>query len=193
MRKLFSLFFLVLAFFLAYLLYKSIEEPIAFANVRTLRDDAVEDQLKKIRTTQEMYRDITGEFAPRFDTLRQVLTNEDFLQIQVIGDPDDPNFQGTIVYDTTRVPAIDSIRALNIDLATLDEVPYGNGAKFDIEANVIEYQSTEVPVVQVGVPRSKYMGEYADAKFKRYDQRYEPNAAIKFGDLTKPSLAGNWE
>ena len=193
MRKLFSLFFLVLAFFLAYLLYKSIEEPIDFANERALRDEAVVEKLETIRTTQEMYRDITGEFAHSFDTLRQVLRNEDFLQIQVLGDPDDPNFQGEITYDTLRIPAIDSVNRLGIDLATLEDVPYTDGAKFDLEANVIDYQSTEVPVVQVGVPRNKYMGKYADAKYKRYDQRYEPNAAIKFGDLTKPSLAGNWE
>ena len=193
MRKLFSLAFLVLAFFLAYLLYKSIEEPIDFANERALRDDAVITQLETIRTTQEMYRDITGEFAPNFDTLREVLENEDFLQVVVIGDPDDPNFQGEITYDTTRIPAIDSVRALGIDLATLENVPGADGQKFDLEANVIDYQSTSVPVVQVGVPRKAYMGKYADARYKRYDQRYEPNAAIKFGDLTKPSLAGNWE
>ena len=194
MRKLFSLGFLVLAFVLGYLLYQSIEEPIDFANERSLRDDAVVEQLETIRSTQEMFRDITGQFAHNFDTLRQVLRNEDFLQVQVIGDPDDPNFTGEITYDTTRIAAIDSVRALGIDLDQLDVVPYTDGqARFDIEADIIEYQSTEVPVVQVGVPRNKYMGKYADARFKRYDQRYEPNAAIKFGDLSKPSLAGNWE
>ena len=128
MRKLFSLFFLVLAFFLAYLLYKSIEEPIDFANERALRDEAVVEKLETIRTTQEMYRDITGEFAHSFDTLRQVLRNEDFLQIQVLGDPDDPNFQGEITYDTLRIPAIDSVNRLGIDLATLEDVPYTDGA-----------------------------------------------------------------
>ncbi|MTB49657.1 hypothetical protein [Lewinella sp. W8] len=193
MRKIFSLLFLVLAFFLGFLLYKSIEEPINFSAERVKRDRAVAEQLGKIRTTQELYRDITGEFAPDFDTLRQVLETGDLLEIAVVGDPDDPDFTGEITYDTTRLPAIDSIRAMGIDLATLDEVPYGEGAKFDITANVIDYQSTSVPVVQVGVQKKKYMGRFADARFSRYDQNYDPNSAMKFGDLTKPSLAGTWQ
>lgn len=193
MRKIFSLLFLVLAFFLGYLLYKSIEEPINFAAERVKRDRAVAAQLGKIRTTQELYRDITGEFAPDFDTLRQVLRTDDLLEIAVVGDPDDPNFTGEITYDTTRIPAIDSIRAMGIDLETLDEVPFGEGTKFDISANVIEYQSTSVPVVQVGVQKKKYMGRFGDNRFSRYDQNYDPNTAMKFGDLSKPSLAGTWQ
>ena len=193
MRIIFQIVFLLLALFLGYLLYSSIEEPIDFANERSRLDTAVETKLETIRTTQEMYRDITGMFAPNFDTLRYVLENEDFLNVRVIGDPDDPNFTGTITYDTTRTPAIDSVRALGIDLSTLADVPGTDNVKFDIAADTIEYQSTTVPVVQVGIQRAKYMGKYADIKYQRYDQRYDPNQPIKFGDLNKPSLSGNWE
>lgn len=193
MRKLFSLGFLILAFVLAWLLYRSIEEPITFADERTVRQDAVSDQLKIIRTTQEMYRDITGMFAPSFDTLKQVLRNEDFMEVRIIGDPDDPNFDPTTAYDTVYSPAIDSVQALGIDLDRLEYVPYTEDVKFDIAADTIDYQSTKVPVVQVGIPYKEFMGRFADERFKRYDQRYDPNKPIKFGDLNKPSLAGNWE
>lgn len=193
MRKLFSLAFLVLAFVLAYFLYKSIEEPISFADERKLRDNAVVEQLETIRTTQEMYRDITGEFAPRFDTLKQVLREGRFMEVAIVGDPDDPDFDPTTAYDTTYSAAIDSVQALGIDLDRLEYVPFTENEKFDIAADVIDYQSTEVPVVQVGIPRAAYMGPYADERFQAYDQRYEPSKPIKFGDLTKPSLAGNWE
>ena len=193
MRTLFSLLFLVLAFVLAFFLYKSIEEPIAFQNVRTERDDAVSSKLEMIRRAQEVYRDITGEFAGNFDTLKQVLTEEDLLEIKVIGDPDDPDFQGEIRYDTTRVPARTVLADRNIVLDGLEDVPYGDGAKFDIEAKVIPYQSTDVAVVQVGVRKKVYMGEYGDDKFKQYDQSYDPNAPMKFGDLNKPTLTGSWQ
>lgn len=193
MRKLFSLLFLVLAFVLAFFLYRSIEEPITFAGEREVRQDAVEVQLKTIRTTQEMYRDITGMFAPNFDTLKQVLRNGRFMEIRILGDPDDPNFDPTTAYDTLYAPAIDSINALNIDLDKLEFVPYTEGITFDIAADTIDYQSTKVPVVQVGTPYKSFMGRFADARFKRYDQRYDPEKPIKFGDLSKPSLAGNWE
>ncbi|PPK88244.1 hypothetical protein CLV84_1209 [Neolewinella xylanilytica] len=193
MRKLFSLAFLVLAFFLGWLLYRSIEEPITFADERAVRQDAVAEQLMVIRTTQEMYRDITGMFAPTFDTLKQVLREGEFLEVRILGDPDDADFDPATAYDTIYRPAIDSINRLGIDLDRLEYVPFTEDVKFDIAADTIDYQSTKVPVVQVGIPYKEFMGRFADARFQRYDQRYNPNAPIKFGDLSKPSLAGNWE
>ena len=193
MRKLFSLGFLVLAFVLAFILYRSIEEPITFADERALREDAVAEQLKVIRTTQEMYRDITGMFAPNFDTLKQVLREGRFMEVRIIGDPDDPDFDPTSAYDTTYSPAIDSVQALGIDLDQLEYVPYTDNKTFDIAADTIDYQSTKVPVVQVGIARKEFMDRFGDARFKRYDQMYDPNKPLKFGDLSKPSLAGNWE
>ena len=193
MRTIFSLLFLVLAGVLAFFLYKSIEEPIAFANVRAERDNAVSNKLEMIRDAQEVYRDITGVFAPRFDTLKQVLTEGEAMQIKVIGDPDDPNFTGEITYDTTYIPASQLVAERNIILEDLEKVPFGEGADFDIEAAVIPYQSTTVPVVQVGVRKKVYMGAYADARFQQYDQSYEPNKPMKFGDLNKPTLTGSWQ
>ena len=194
MRILFNVLFLVLALVLGYLLYASIKEPIAFENFRSERKATLVSKLETIRQTQEMYRDITGEFAADFDTLSEVLTNENFKIIRVIGDPDDPNFTGEITYDTILRPAFDSIKALDIDLKTLRYVPYtDNKVEFDIEADVVEYQSTKVPVVQVGTPWKTFMGEYGDPRFAQYDQKYKPNTAIKFGDLNKPNLSGNWE
>lgn len=184
---------MVLAFFLGWLLYRSIEEPITFADERAVRQEAVADKLKMIRTTQEMYRDITGVFAPNFDTLKQVLRTGRFMEVRIIGDPDDPDFDPTTAYDTLYSPAIDSVEALGINLDELEFVPYTENVAFEIAADTIDYQSTQVPVVQVGIPYKEFMGRFADNRFKRYDQRYDPNAPIKFGDLSKPSLAGNWE
>lgn len=194
MRKIFNLLFLVLAFGLAYLLYKSIEEPIAFNKYKTERKDVVVERLQTIRKTQEMFRDITGQFAHSFDTLEQVLSTESFALVKVVGDPDDPNFTGTITYDTLFRPAIDSIQSLGIDLKSLRFVPFTDDKiTFDIDADTVAYQSTTVPVVQVGTPWGNFMGDYADARFSQYDRRYDPKNAIKFGDMQKPNLSGNWE
>ena len=193
MRTLFSLLFLALAFVLAFFLYKSIEEPIAFNDVRDERDEAVAMKLEMIRKAQEVYRDATGEFAGNFDTLKQVLSEGKIMEVKVNGDPDDPDFQGEITYDTTYTPAQQVVTERGIVLDGLEDVPFGEGAKFDIEAKVIPYQSTNVPVVQVGIKKSVYMGEYADARFQQYDQSYNPNEAMKFGDLNKPTLTGSWQ
>lgn len=192
MRKIFSLLFLALAFGLAFLLYKSIEEPINFDAERNLRQTAVTNKLEMIRKAQELYRDATGEFAPRFDTLKQVLTEGKLLSIKVIGDADATD-GSEVTYDTTYIPLRDTFPGLGITLDELEIVPYTDKkVKFDIEAKNIAYQSTNVPVVQVGVRMSEFMGKYADLKYQRYDQNYEPNSPIYFGDLTKPTLAGSW-
>lgn len=193
MRTIFSLAFLVLAFVLAFFLYKSIEEPIAFNAERSARTEAVASKLEMIRSAQELYRDITGEYAPRFDTLKQVLTEGKLLSIKVIGDADAVD-GGEVTYDTTFIAAADTVGGLGIVLEDMEIVPYTDGkVKFDIDAKQIEYQSTTVPVVQVGVRQSAFMGQFADKRYQRYDQNYDPSTPIKFGDLTKPTLSGSWQ
>ncbi|MEM1215205.1 MAG: hypothetical protein AAGJ82_05950 [Bacteroidota bacterium] len=196
MRLAFNIILLLVAAALAYLLYMGIQEPIAFDNEKNRRKDIVVEKLETIRTAQEMYRDITGSFAPDFDTLAEVLTNGRFTRIAVIGDPDDPNFTGEITYDTSYSAAIDSVNAIGMDLANLRYVPKfpdTEQAEFRISAEEIEYQSTTVSVVEVGTPWASFMGDYADTRFAKYDQGYAPSNVIKFGDLNKPNLSGNWE
>lgn len=193
MRLVFNILLLLIAAALVYVLYKGIEEPIAFDAARKKRKDAVVEKLETIRDVQEMYRDITGLFANDFDTLSQVMRNDSFMMVAVIGDPDDPNFTGEIIYDTTYKAAIDSIRALKVNLDSLRYVPYGNGEVFAIASDTIEYQATKQPVVEVGTPWKTFMGKFGNVRYKKYDQMYEPNKTLKFGDLNKPNLSGNWE
>lgn len=193
MRLVINILLLLIAAALAYVLYKGIEEPIAFNKVRQVRRDAVVAKLESIRDAQEMYRDIKGMFADNFDTLAHVLKNDSFVIVAVIGDPDDPNFTGEIEYDTTYKAAYDSIKSLGLNVDSLRYVPYGRGATFDIAADTIEYQSTNVPVVEVGIRWGAFMGKYADERFAKYDQKYDPRKPLKFGDMNKPNLSGNWE
>ncbi len=193
MRLAVNLILVLIILGLGYVLYQSIREPIAFNQERTRRETAVVDKLRTIRTCQEFYRDITGGFAPDFDTLTHVLRYDSFAIIKVIGDPDDPNFTGEVSYDTTYTPAYDTVIALSINLDSLAFIPFGRGAQFDITADTTTYQGTNVNVVEVGTPRSTFMGKYADPRFARYDQAYDPGSILKFGDLNSPKLAGNWE
>jgi hypothetical protein len=194
MRLLINLILIALVGFLAYLLINSIREPIKFKAEKDRRENAVVDKLLVVRKMQEFYRDITGgSFAPSFDTLKQVLETGRFMNVKVLGDPDDPDFQGEILYDTNYLPAIDTIRKLGINLDSLRFVPFSGGEEFLIKADTLTYQSTLVNVVEVGAPRSLFMGPFADPRFARYDNAYDPNTIIKFGDMSKPNLAGNWE
>lgn len=193
MRILINLVLAAIIIGLIWVLISSIREPIAFKAEKERRERAVIDKLMKIRTTQEAFRNIKGGFANSFDSLSYVLETDSFSIISVIGDPDDPDFTGEIIYDTTYMPAIDSIKAMGINLDSLRFVPFGNGAEFEIQADTITYQSTNVPVVEVGVRRKYFMGPYADPRFARYDNSYDPNSYIKFGNMNAPNLSGNWE
>lgn len=192
-RTIFNLILVLLIFGLTWILISSIKEPIEFQRVKDKRETAVIQKLMKIRDAQEAYRGITGTFAPNWDTLRYVLENDSFILVSIIGDPDDPNFTGEIVYDTTKIPAIDSIRALGINLDSLPYVPYGNNATFEIAADTMTYQKTLVSVVEVGTQYKTFMGKYGSKHFKKYDNRYDPDKYIKFGDLNKPTVAGSWD
>ncbi|MEM1218496.1 MAG: hypothetical protein AAGH79_06275 [Bacteroidota bacterium] len=193
MRLAINLILIALTIFLVWVLYSSIKEPIAFKNEKDRRELVVISKLQDIRTAQEAYRGITDQFAPNFDTLAEVLTNGKFKIIQVFGDPDDPTNTQAIIYDTIYKPAIDSIRTLGINLDSLRYVPFTNGEVFEIAADTLTYQKTLVSVCQVGTKRSNFMGPYADIKYAKYDNSYDPNSYIKFGDMNKPNLAGNWE
>ncbi|MBT8221418.1 MAG: hypothetical protein KJP00_16440 [Bacteroidia bacterium] len=178
---------------LVYVLASSIREPIAFKSEYDKRKDAVVERLIQVRKAQEAYRVITGEFAPSFDTLRYVLTNGKFPIVSIESDPTDPDNEDKYIYDTTFVAAFDSLKSLGIVLDSLERVPYSDGALFSCFADTITYQKTLVQVVEVGTSYDKFMGPWADERFTKYDDSYNPNAIIKFGNRNAPNVSGNWE
>ena len=194
MKLVINLVLLAAAGLLIWSLANSIKEPIAFGNEKTKREEAVIYRLKNIRTAQQLYRDVTNDgYAPSFDTLLYVLKNGKIPIISVFGDVDDPNFDGIIRYDTLYVSAQDSINTLKIQLDSLPFVPYAGGKKFEIQADTVRYQSTLVDVVEVKTTYKTFMGDFGDIRFKRYDQSYDPDKALKFGNMSSPSLSGSWD
>lgn len=193
MRQIFNILIILLVVLLAYMLYSSIKEPIQFEAAKSKRQLAVTDKLEDIRRVQEIYRNITGKFANSFDSLSIVMKNDSIPFVMLTEDPEDPTnadkFQRVVTYS----PAIDSIRSLDINLDSLRYVPYSDGSKFDIDADTITYQSTLVNVVEVGTTYKEFMGKYATKKYSKYDQSYDPNKRIKFGDMSKPNLSGSWD
>jgi hypothetical protein len=191
-RTIFNLILVALIGFLVFLLIKSIEEPIAFKEELEARRDAVVEKLITIRTAQKAYYGIKQEYAADFNSLKKSLSSDTFLIINVNGDPDDPN-NSEVTYDTTFIMAADSMASLGLKLDSLEYVPYGAGKTFRIGADTIRSQKTLVNVVEVGTLWSDFMGKYGTPKFQKYDKNYKPNEILKFGDMNKATLAGNWE
>ncbi len=191
---------LTLIFFgLVYVLAMVVYAPIQFQKEKDMRERAVATQLKKIRTAQQAFKSITGQFANDFDTLSEVLTTGQFRIETVIGDADAGQ---TVTRKEILVSAIDSLAKLgiNVSVDSLKFVPFANNneVQFLMQAKEIEYQSTMVSVVEVKIPWKDFMGEYSTAKYKMYDPTYNPtepaekNYFLQFGDLNKPTLNANW-
>jgi len=194
-RLIINFILLALVAFFIYLLVQSIREPIAFKAEKDRRETAVIDKLMQVREAQEIFRSCNpeGAFAGSWDDLKTVLKTGRIPFISVNGDPDDPNFTGTVTYDTSYTAAIDSVRSLGWSIDSIQYIPFGNGKSFDIKADTLSYQKTLVNVVEVGTARKNYMGPFADPSYRKYDVAYQPNSTIKFGDMNKPNLSGNWE
>ncbi len=193
MKYLINLVLLALIVVFAYFLYQSIAEPIRFTNAKAKRQKIVIENLKQIRKSQELYREITDSFATNFDSLIYVLKNDSIPVIKIIGNPDEISSVKDVEYDTIYFSAIDSIKNLKIDLDSLKYVPFTNGKLFNIAAAEIDYQKTKVNVVEVSTRYKEFMGKYADKKYQKYETGYNPDNVLKFGDLNTPNLTGNWE
>ena len=192
MKWIISIVLVLVIALLAYMLYLNIQEPIAFQAVKNAREDVVVDKLKEIRQAQEIYRDIKGQFAGDFDSLSYVLKNDSIKFENIIGDPDDPT-GGEFIRTVTYSPAIDSVQALGLNLDSLRYIPFSEGGEFSIQADTLTYQSTLVSVVEVGTRWKEFMGEYGSIRYAKYDNSYDPNRMLKFGDMSAPNLTGNWE
>lgn len=194
MKLVFNLILIAIVGVLLYALYAGIKDPIEFKDVTEYREQIVIDRLKMIRTAQEAYREVTGgDFAHTFDTLKEVLTTGDYKIIRVTADPTDPENEELFRYDTIRRPAFDSITKQGVRLDSIEYIPFGDGATFMIDADTTTFQKVLVNVVEVGANRKTYLGKYADKRYRKYDDTFDPNKTVKFGDMTKPTLAGNWE
>lgn len=178
---------------LGYMLFHSINEPIKFESFKEKRKKVVVSKLKEIREVQEIYKEIRGMYASNFDTLIYVIQNDSIPHEIIEGDPDDPDNMDKVTRTMVYYSAIDSINGMGIDIASIRHVPFTEQKDFLIKADTIEYQSTKVPVLEVGTSWGDFMGEYADIKFSKYDQQYDPNNLLKFGDMNKPVNSGNWE
>ncbi len=90
MRKLLTYFILPIVILgLAYLLFRSINEPVKFQNELKQRSNVAIEQLKDIRTLQVTYKDTYGHYAPVMDSLVEFYNKGKITIMRQIGSEDD--------------------------------------------------------------------------------------------------------
>ncbi len=195
MRKVINLVLVLITGVLAYWLYASVREPIAFAAEKDKRKEAVVTVLKKLQITQDVYRMVTGKYAGNFDSLSNVIKTGKVEIVKLESDPSDPTNQDKFIKTVSYKDAKDTLYSLlggMVNVDSLRYVPYGDGAMFTIAADTMTYQNTLVNVLEVATKWDVFMGDFKDPKYKKYDALYDPSKTIKFGDMNTPNTNGNW-
>ena len=82
MKLVIQLLLWVVIFFLGYLVFNSIYEPIKFNEVKDKRYAKVIENLKDIRAAQLAHQEITGTFAKDFDALVRFVDTAEFVLTQ---------------------------------------------------------------------------------------------------------------
>lgn len=187
LRLVLNISLLAACFYVGYLLFKTIEEPIVFEQQKELRDDAAIAKLKKIRTAQLIFKSLYEKYAGDFDTLITVINNDSIDVVKQIGDPNDT----TIVVQTeiTKRAIIDSLfKGNQAEANSLAEVPNTNGEKFNIQAQFIVKNEVPLPAFQVSVP---YEILYDGLVRKYYAEQV--GELMRVGSIREGTTTGNWE
>lgn len=159
---------------LSYLIFRGINEPIKFNKEKKYRYGFVIQKLKDIRTAQLAYKSVNGAYTAEFDSLIGFIKNGQFALIKQIGNVEDS--AAVIIRDTIYISVKDSIFPGNYAVDSLPFVPFGNGAKFSMQAGEIEKGKVKVKVFEV----------IDTAPF-------DPKEILQVGSMTEPSNGGNWE
>lgn len=195
---------------ITYLLYSTIEKPIAFGKEKKARYEATINRLKDIRKAELAYKDVNGKFTGSWDTLISFVKKGTLPLVRKIGMLNDSMIdagwteqkalkEGKIIRDTIRVNVMDSIFGKSYDIDNIKQVPIKDTtAYFFLGAATIQTGSgLKVPVFEARVHNNVILHNLDHQEIinlneaSRMNQKYP---GLKVGSLTETNNnAGNWE
>lgn len=196
----------LLSFFFAYMIYKSISEPIEFKKVKQERYEAVIAKLKDIRDAQEAHRTITGKFAPDFkalikfvDTAKFTITQQrdsSYMEFDEVYKID--MLREVKIIDTLGFKAVkDSIFKESDRYKMMDNVPFANNnAKFEMKAEILDKDGYKAPVFEAKVKKDVILFDQPENLRIQENQMISVDEVngdyIIVGSLSDVSTNGNW-
>ena len=228
MKKVLNLFLAVTIVGLGYICYRSIMGPIEFEEERDFREKAIIARLIDIRTAQVEYRNILKiGYADNLDTLIEFVKTSQMPVILKEGELDDKQLERGLTEkkameiinkakktnnwkevekeglmgfrrDTSWIALLDTIFPKGYAIDSLAYVPFGNGARFEVETSVDTTKAggpqylfearTPYEVYLTGVNDQELKNLIADMK------KMDRYCGLKVGDVNMPNNnAGNWE
>ena len=152
--------------FLGYQTYMSIYEPIQFNKLKNKRYVQVIESLKDIRDSQLAHRQVTGQFAKKFDNLIKFIDTAEYTITQrrdssIIDEAltklyGVDTYKDILIIDTLGfVPVKDSLFKTSDRYKSMMNVPVGKeGSKFQLKAGYIEQNNINIPVFEALVKKS---------------------------------------
>jgi len=188
--KIVQIVLLIAIGYLGYLLWETIQEPVRFNREKDRRADIVVQNLKDIRSVQQMYRSLNDSFAPNFDTLIKFMVEGQIPVVNIIFDPADTTLTKTINDTLGYVSVADSLfsNRQNFEVTQLQYIPFSDGKKFELDAGKINKGGVMVPVFMAVASKEHYL--------KGLPKNQVMKGSVKdliVGSLQEPTTDGNWE
>ncbi|MBQ0144657.1 MAG: hypothetical protein MJY86_02995 [Bacteroidales bacterium] len=226
LKTILSIVLLFCIFGLVYLIYDSIMQPVRFNKDEAAREKVAIQQLKDIRDLQVAFKSVNNRFTASFDTLKQFYKNGQMTVLMQVGSMDDSlavahtnairkankgiNDAGlfklyqegdkNLVFSIQNKIAVkDTLFAHRQDfnIETLDEIPFSDGQKIEMDAIVKKVSGVDVPLFEAKLPyRALLKGLDNQLRInldadRRNQGRYE---GLQVGSISAPNNnAGNWE
>jgi hypothetical protein len=172
------------------MLWETIQEPVRFNREKDRRSEIVVQNLKDIRSVQQMYRALNDSFSPSFDTLIKFMVEGQIPVVNIIFDPNDTTLTKTINDTLGFVSVADSLfgRRPNFNVKDLQYIPFSEGDKFELDAGKINKGGVMVPVFMAIAPKQSYLKGMP----KNQVMKSSVNDLI-VGSMSEPTTDGNWE
>ena len=224
MKKAINVILGLCALVLLYLCYESIMQPIEFQKEMGVREAAVKARLLQIKNAEEQYRlQHEGEFCDTFSVLIDFIKTARLPHVHKVGELSDEQMEKGLTEakaaaivnsgdaaaiaanglegfrrDTTWSSMAESIVGPDGNPDSLQYIPYGEGAVFELEKTIYVGRSGVVQnVMECRAPYAAYLQGLSEREIYNLTDAAEKQSrypGLKIGDLTTPNNnAGNWE
>jgi hypothetical protein len=202
-KKIIQIALSLIIVFLAFMVYRSIMEPVRYKTEREARERKVVERLKDIRSAQSVFKSVNGRYTADFDSLINFLQSGTLPVVLKIGNTPDTLTEtealklGIIRRDTSYVSVMDSLFSnIEYNLSDLPFIPFSKGERFELEAGHVDKGGYQVPVVECRAHYNTFLkGMDKQATLNHIDriEKLEKYTGLKFGNMFDASLDGNWE
>lgn len=196
-RTILQIVLLAIIIVLGYLVYESVNKPLEFNAQKDKREAHVIQDLKDIRSGQQIYKKMYEKYASDFDTLLTFLREGEIPIVKKVPDPEDTTFTRTINDTIGYIKVADSLfgRRAHFVLDSLPFIPL-TGKRYDLQAGQIERGGLSVHVFEASAHYKdilRGMDYQAIVNLVKAREDIEKFPGLKVGSMVEPSTDGNWE